>query len=329
MFAYFLSRAAQAALVMLMVALVAFVISSHLGDPVSSLVGQDTDLADRAALRHALGVDRPLPALFAGFVVRFVHGDLGTSWHLRRPVSELLVGRLPATLELVLVASILALSVGIPLGAHCAAFRDGWLDRAVLAVSLLGVSVPTFIVGVLLIQIFAVQLGWLPAFGRGRIVRIGFWTTGLLTVEGWRAIILPATTLALYQLALVVRLVRSEMIEVLASEPIRFARARGLTDRAIHLGHALRNALLPVVTIAGLQIGSLIAFSVVTETVFQWPGLGLLLIQAVVLADTPVLTAYLVLVALLFVAIGLVVDLLCLALDPRLRRSAAFSRTAL
>ncbi len=329
MFAYLLSRMLQALLVMLAVALIAFLVSSKLGDPVAGLVGQDTSLADRAALRSSLGVDRPLPARFAAFVLRFAHGDLGTSWHLRRPVSELLAGRLPATIELVLVASVLALSLGIPLGVRCAVGRGGWLDRAILAVSLLGVSLPTFIVGILLIQLFAVQLGWLPAFGRGRVVRLGFWTTGLLTVEGWRAILLPATTLALYQLALVMRLVRAEMLEVLASEPIRFARARGLSDRAIHLGHALRNALLPVVTITGLQIGSLIAFSVVTETVFQWPGLGLLLIQAVVLADLPVLTAYLVLVALLFVAIGLVVDLVCLALDPRLRRSPAFSRPAL
>ncbi len=323
-----MSRLGQGALVMLVVALLAFALSSYLGDPVAGLVGQETGSADRDALRRSLGLDRPAPIRFAAFAVRLLHGDLGTSWRLRRPVADLLAERLPATLELVLVASILALSIGIPLGVRCGVSPGSRLDRLVLAISLLGVSVPTFVVGILLIQVFAVQLGWLPSFGRGRTVRIAFWTTGLLTVEGWRAILLPASTLALYQLALIVRLVRGEMLEVLGREHIRFARARGLTDRTIHLHHALRNALMPVVTITGLQIGSLIAFSVVTESVFQWPGMGLLLLQAIQFADLPVLATYLVLVALLFVGLGLVVDLAYLALDPRLRRPAALSHAA-
>lgn len=319
MLAHLLQRLGQSVAVMLVVALVSFLLFEHVGDPVNNMLGQEASLADRAALRERLGLDDPILVRFARFVGDAARGELGVSYRLQRPVGELLAERLPATLELVLVSAVLALAVGIPLGVWTGLHPQGWTARLILAVSLLGVSLPTFVIGIGLIYLFAVTLGWLPSFGRGEVVRLGFWTTGLLTVSGWKALVLPALTLALYQLALILRLVRAQMLEVLRTDHIRFARARGLTDRAIHFRHALKNTLVPVITVTGLQIGSLIAFSIVTETVFQWPGLGSLFIQAVQFADIPVMAAYLVLVAFLFVAINLVVDLLYLAIDPRLR----------
>mgnify|MGYP005859163391 FL=1 len=319
MLAHLLQRLGQSVAVMLVVAQVSFLLFEHVGDPVNNMLGQEASLADRAALRERLGLDDPVLVRFARFVGDAARGELGVSYRLQRPVGELLAERLPATLELVLVSAVLALAVGIPLGVWTGLHPQGWTARLILAVSLLGVSLPTFVIGIGLIYLFAVTLGWLPSFGRGEVVRLGFWTTGLLTVSGWKALVLPALTLALYQLALILRLVRAQMLEVLRTDHIRFARARGLTDRAIHFRHALKNTLVPVITVTGLQIGSLIAFSIVTETVFQWPGLGSLFIQAVQFADIPVMAAYLVLVAFLFVAINLVVDLLYLAIDPRLR----------
>jgi peptide/nickel transport system permease protein len=234
-------------------------------------------------------------------------------------VSLLLRERLPATLELSIAAALIALVVGVPLGVYTALKRHGKLSQALLAFSLFGVSLPTFLIGILLILIFSVQLGWLPSYGRGDTIRLGWWSTGLLTASGWHHLILPAVTLSLFQVALVMRLVRSEMLEVLRADYIKFARARGLTKRAIHFGHALKNTLVPVITIMGLQLGGIIAFAIVTETVFQWPGMGLLFIQAVQFADIPVMAAYLCLISLIFVVINLTVDLLYFAVDPRLR----------
>lgn len=319
MLAYVLQRLGQAFAVMLAVALVSFLLFNFVGDPVNNMVGQEASQADRQALRERLGLDDPFVVQFARFVGNAIQGEFGISYRLQRPVAQLLAERLPATLELVFVSALLALLVGIPLGVYTGIHRDGWLARAFMTVSLLGVSLPTFVIGIGLIYLFAVTLGWLPSFGRGETVRIGFWTTGLLTASGLKAIVLPAVTLALYQLTLVMRLVRAEMLEVLRTDYIKFARARGLSDRAIHFGHALKNTLVPVITITGLQIGSLIAFSIITETVFQWPGMGALFIQAVQFADIPIMAAYLVLVAFFFVTINLVVDLLYFAVDPRLR----------
>lgn len=323
MLAHLLQRLAQSVAVMLAVALVSFLLFDHVGDPINNMLGQEASPADRAALRERLGLDDPLLVRFGRFVGDAARGELGVSYRLQRPVGELLAERLPATLELVLVSAVLALALGIPLGVWAGLHPQGWTARLLLAVSLLGVSLPTFVIGIGLIYLFAVILGWLPSFGRGEVVRLGFWTTGFLTVSGWNALVLPALTLALYQLALILRLVRAEMLEVLRTDHIRFARARGLTDRAVHFRHALKNTLVPVITLSGLQIGSLLAFSIVTETVFQWPGLGSLFIQAVQFADVPVMAAYLVLVSFLFVMINLVVDLLYLAIDPRLRTSPA------
>jgi peptide/nickel transport system permease protein len=231
----------------------------------------------------------------------------------------LIAERFPATIELAFAAAAFAVVLGIPMGVYTGIHRDSWLSKIFLTVSLVGISLPTFLTGILLIYLFSVKLGVLPSFGRGEVVQIGFWRTGFLTVSGLKALILPAITLGLFQMTLVTRLVRSEMLEVLRTDYIKFARARGLTNRAIHFGHALKNTLVPVITIIGLQVGSLIAFAIITETVFQWPGMGLLFIQSVQNADIPVMSAYLMLVAFLFVLINFIVDMLYVAIDPRIR----------
>jgi len=323
--AFILRRLLQSLLVMAVVAFIAFGLFNFTGDPVQFMVGQDTTLEERAKLRADLGLDQPFYVQFARYVNNAVHGEFGLSLRQARKVSVLLKERLPATVELATCAALLALLVGIPLGVYTALRRNSFTSHFVLAASLIGVSLPSFLIGILLILVFAVQLGWLPSFGRGDTVAFGWWTTGLLTKSGLKALVLPTITLSLIQMTLIMRLVRSEMLEVLRTDYIKFARARGLTDRAIHFGHALRNTLVPVITIVGLQLGAIIAFAIVTETVFQWPGMGLLFIQAVYFADIPVMAAYLCLIALVFVIINLIVDLLYYAVDPRLR----IERTAL
>jgi len=325
MLAFIVRRLLQAVLVMLAVAFIAFLLFQYVGDPVSQMLGQDATPEDRMRLRSELGLDQPFFVQFAHFVANAVQGDFGLSLRQGRAVSTLIAERLPATLELAVAAAFIAIAVGIPAGVYTALRRNSWLSQLLLAGSLIGVSLPTFLIGILLILVFAVQLGWLPSYGRGEVVQIGWWSTGLLTAAGWKHLILPAITLSLFQLTLLLRLVRAEMLEVLRTDYIKFARARGLTDRAVHFGHALKNTLVPVITITGLQLGGIIAFAIVTETVFQWPGMGLLFIQSVQFADIPVMAAYLCLIALIFVAINLAVDLLYFAVDPRLRieRSAA------
>mgnify|MGYP001463534965 CR=1 FL=1 len=319
MLAFILRRLGQAVLVMLAVGLIAFSLFRFVGDPVVFMLGQDATPEQREAITRQLGLDQPFYVQYARFVARAVQGDFGLSLRQVQPVSELLMDRLPATLELSLCAALMALVAGIVMGVYTALRRDSWLSQALLALSLVGVSLPTFLIGILLILLFAVVLGWLPSFGRGDTVDVGFWSTGLLTASGLKALILPAITLGLFQMTLIQRLVRSEMLEVLRTDYIKFARARGLTDRAVHFGHALKNTLVPVITITGLQLGAIIAFAIITETVFQWPGMGLLFIQAVTFADVPVMAAYLCLIALFFVVINLAVDLLYYAVDPRLR----------
>jgi peptide/nickel transport system permease protein len=319
MLAFIVRRLVQAILVMLTVAFVAFLLFQYVGDPVAQMLGQDATPEDRARLRAELGLDQPFFVQFATFVGNAAQGDFGISLRQGRSVSTLIKERLPATLELSFAAAIIAIVVGIPAGVYTALRRNSWFAHFLLAVSLVGVSLPTFLIGILFILIFAVQLGWLPSFGRGDTVALGWWTTGLLTAKGWQHLILPSITLSLFQLTLILRLVRAEMLEVLRTDYIKFARARGLTNRAVHFGHALKNTLVPVITITGLQLGGIIAFAIVTETVFQWPGMGLLFIQSVQFADVPVMAAYLCLIALVFVLINLIVDLMYFAVDPRLR----------
>ena len=319
MFAFIIRRLLQAVGVMLTVALLAFILFQYVGDPVMIMLGQEGTPAERDQLRRDLGLNDPIIVQFYHFLANAIQGDFGLSLRQGQKVSVLLRDRLPATLELSIAAALIALVIGVPLGVYTALKRNGKLSQAFLAFSLLGVSLPTFLIGILLILVFSVQLGWLPSYGRGDTVKLGWWTTGLLTTSGWKHLILPAVTLSLFQVALVLRLVRSEMLEVLRADYIKFARARGLTKRAIHFGHALKNTLVPVITIMGLQLGGIIAFAIVTETVFQWPGMGLLFIQAVQFADIPVMAAYLCLISFIFVLINLIVDLLYFAVDPRLR----------
>jgi len=325
MLAFILRRLGQAVLVMLTVGLIAFSLFRFVGDPVLFMLGQDATTEDRARITRMLGLDRPFYEQYARFVARAARGEFGLSLRQAQPVSKLIAERLPATLELSVVAALFALIGGVSMGVYTALRRNSWLSQIMLAVSLIGVSLPTFLIGILLILVFAVQLGWLPSFGRGDTVQLGWWSTGLLTASGLKSLILPAITLGLFQMTLIQRLVRAEMLEVLRTDYIKFARARGLTDRAVHFGHALKNTLVPVITITGLQLGAIIAFAIITETVFQWPGMGLLFIQAVGFADVPVMAAYLCLIALFFVIINLVVDLLYYAVDPRLRIDRAIA----
>ena len=319
MLAFVLRRLWQALLVMATVALVSFVLFQYVGDPVVFLLGQDATPEQVQQMRADLGLDQPFFVQFGHFLFNAAQGEFGISLRQATPVSQLIAERFPATLELALVAAFMALLIGIPMGVYAALRRGTFMSQLFMTVSLLGVSLPTFLIGILLILVFAVLLGWFPSFGRGEVVQWGSWSTSLLTLNGWRHITLPAVTLAIFQLTLIMRLVRSEMLEVLRTDYIKFARARGLTNRAVHFGHALKNTLVPVMTITGLQLGGLIAFAIITETVFQWPGMGLLFIQAVTFADIPVMAAYLCVIALIFVVINLVVDLLYFVVDPRLR----------
>lgn len=319
MFAFIISRILQAIPVLLIVAFISFAMFAFVGDPVTVMLGQDYTEAQRLALVKQLGLDQPFFVQYGNFVWEALHGNFGISYRLARPVGGLIAERLPATLELALTAAVLAVAIGIPVGVFTGIRRNSALSRLFMLFSLVGVSLPTFLIGILLILQFSVRLGWLPSFGRGDVVQLGHWTTGFFTPSGRRALILPAITLGLFQMTLILRLVRSEMLEVMRSDYIKFARARGLTQRSIHFRHALGNTLVPVITIVGLQLGGLIAFSIVTETVFQWPGMGLLLVQSIGVADIPVMSAYLLLIAVIFVSINLAVDLLYFAVDPRLR----------
>ncbi len=319
MIALIIRRTYQSIIVMLVVALVAFTLFRFVGDPVSQMVGQDTSIADMERLRENLGLNDPIVVQFGRFVWNTVQGKFGISYYLGRPVNELFVERLPATLELSMIAAFFSLFVGIPMGVYTGLYPNRILSKVFQTVSLIGIALPTFLIGILLILVFGVVLGWLPTFGRGEVVQLGWWSTGLLTASGLKAVIMPAFTLGMFQLTLIMRLVRSEMMEVLRTDYIKFARARGLTNRAVNFGHALKNTLVPVITITGLQIGTIVAFAIITETVFQWPGMGLLFLQAIQFADIPIMSTYLILIAFFFVLINLIVDILYHVVDPRLR----------
>jgi peptide/nickel transport system permease protein len=319
MIPFLLNRAFHAMLVLFVISLMAFVLGDLIGDPVASILGLDASEADRAALRLRLHLDEPFVVRYAHFVGRILQGDLGSSYSFQRPIVDLLAERIPATVELALAALLLSLSVGVPLGVYAAARRGSRLMGFVMSLSVLGVSLPSFVVGILLIFVFSLGLGWLPSFGRGETVRIGFWTTGYLTATGLKSLVMPALSLAIGQIALVARLSRAEMLGVLRTDYIRFARARGLSDRAVNFSHALRNTLIPIITVSGIQLGYLVAFAIVVEQVFQWPGMGLLFLQALNQTDLPLISAFLLSAGLFFVAINLIVDLLYAAADPRLR----------
>ncbi|MFW2589533.1 ABC transporter permease [Sagittula sp. SSi028] len=319
MLAFIIRRVAQSILVLLVVGLVAFSMFTFIGDPIDNMLGQERTAEDVARLREQLGLDQPFVLQYLRFLQEAVQGNFGVSYRQARPVADILLERAPATLELALVSSIFAIGLGIALGVFTAIRRNGVLSNFIMSASLVGVSLPTFLIGILLIYVFSVELGWLPSFGRGEVVDLGGWKTGFLTESGLRALILPSITLGLYQMTLIMRLVRSEMLEVLRQDYIRFARARGLRERAVNFRHALKNTLVPVITVIGLQLGAVIAFAIITETVFQWPGVGLLFINAIQFVDIPVMAAYLMLISVMFVAINLLVDILYFFIDPRLR----------
>ena len=281
MLAYILRSLMQGVVVMLAVAFIAFSMFRFVGDPVVNMLGQEATLQDRAELTERLGLNDPVPLQFARFVADAARGDFGISYRQGRKVSSLILERLPATVELAVLSAIFAFVTGVGLGVYAAIRRDGWIANLVMALSLIGVSLPTFLIGIGLIYIFAVELRWLPSFGRGDTVALGWWTTGLLTTSGLKSLVMPVLTLGFLQLTLIMRLVRSEMLEVMRTDFIRFARARGIPERRIEFRHALRNTLIPVITIAGVQLGGVVAFAIVTETVFQWPGLGALFVNAV------------------------------------------------
>ncbi len=323
MLSFILRRVLQSLLVLMVVGLVSFSMFRFIGDPIDSMLGQERTQADIVRLREQLGLDQPFVVQYLRFLRNAAQGNFGVSYRQGRPVAQILAERAPATLELAAVSAVLAATFGIGLGVFTAIRRNGVLAHVIMSGSLIGVSLPTFLIGILLIYVFGVELGWLPTFGRGQVVDLGWWTTGFLTESGLKALILPSITLGLYQMTLIMRLVRSEMLEVLRQDYIRFARARGISERAINFRHALKNTLVPVITVTGLQLGAIIAFAIITETVFQWPGVGLLFINAVQFVDIPVMAAYLMLISVMFVVINLVVDLLYFAVDPRLREQGA------
>jgi peptide/nickel transport system permease protein len=328
MLAFVLRRLAQSVAVLLTVGVVAFFMFRYVGDPINAMVGQDTSMQEREELRQKLGLNDPAPIQFLRFIGNAAQGKFGLSFRTSEPVGRMILERMPATLELSFCAALFSLFVGVPMGVYTGLYPRHWSSKLLQAISLIGVSLPTFLVGILLILVFAVMLRLLPSFGRGETVDLGWWTTNFLTTKGLLALIMPSITLGLFQLTLIMRLVRSEMLEVMRTDFIKFARARGLSNRAINFGHALKNTLVPVITIAGLQLGAIIAFAVVTETVFAWPGMGQLFIQSVQFADIPVMAAYLLLIALLFVVINLIVDLLYFFVDPRLRSQGGAARVS-
>ena len=319
MLAYIARRCIQSLIVLLAVGLVAFAMFRFVGNPVDIMLGDERTQADIERLTEQLGLDQPFPVQYFKFLQGAVQGNFGISYRQGRPVSTIIAERAPATLELAFVSGLLAITFGVALGVFTAIRRNGIAANIIMTLSLIGVSLPTFLIGILLIYVFSVELDLLPSFGRGEVVMVGGWSTGFLTASGLKAIILPSITLGLYQMTLIMRLVRSEMLEVMRADYVRFARARGLSERVINFRHALKNTLVPVITITGLQLGSIIAFAIITETVFQWPGVGLLFINAIQFVDIPVMAAYLMLISVMFVLINLVVDLLYYAIDPRLR----------
>ena len=322
MLRFIIRRISQSFLVLFITGIIAFSMFTFVGDPVDNMLGQERTMEDVERLRTQLGLNQPIPVQYIKYLGEALNGNFGVSYRQGREVSKIIMERAPATLELAALSAVFAIVLGITLGVLTAIRRDGLLSNFIMTASLIGVSVPTFLIGILLIYLFSVELGWLPSFGRGEVVQVGWWSTGLLTESGLRALILPSITLGLYQMTLIMRLVRSEMLEVLRQDYVRFARARGLSERAINYRHALKNTMVPVVTVIGLQLGAIIAFAIITETVFQWPGLGLLFINAIQFVDIPVMAAYLMMISVMFVAINLFVDILYAFIDPRLRVAA-------
>lgn len=311
---------------MLAISFIGFAVKDSLGDPLRELVGEQVSEADRNELRRDLGLDDPFLVQYGRFLRGAVQGDLGTSYFFKKPALKVIAAKFPATFELVLAAALVVAFLSLPLGLYCAIRPRSLASRLILAFSLFGLSVPVFLTGILAITVFSVELGWLPSFGRGETLAIGGWRSGLLTIDGLKHLVLPAITLASIMLPLFIRLIRGEMLDVLGQDFVRTAWAKGLSGRAVWIGHALRNAAVPIITLGGLQIGTLLAYTILTETVFQWPGMGFLFLEAVTRADVPLIIAYIMVVGLIFVVVNTIVDLLYVLVDPRVSLEKSRSR---
>lgn len=316
---YIAKRLIQGLVVLLGVSMICFVIFRYMGDPVLTMAGKYATFQEREEVRHALGLDKPIYVQYTRFIWNAAHGNFGKSYISRVPALGLILERFPATFELATVATMMAFLMGVGLGVLVALKPRAWQNRLIMAGSLGGISMPTFLIGILLIMIFAVYLGVLPPFGRGQTVTIGFWRTGLLTLDGWKHLIMPAVTLAAFQLAVLLRLTRAGMREVLTEDYIKTAWAKGLPPLKVIFKHALRNVLIPVITVAGLQFGEVIAYSIVTETIFQWPGMGNLILTSIFESDQPVVVTYIMLAAFMIISINTIVDILYAILNPKIR----------
>jgi peptide/nickel transport system permease protein len=325
MFAFILRRLAQSAGVILAMIVLVFFGVNVIGDPTWILVSSDMTMDQIEETRRGLGLDRPIWEQFWVFLKGALSGDLGRSFVHGEPAIKLILSRMPATLELAFVALLLAIIIGIPLGLYAGLKPDSKISRTIMATSILGFSLPTFWVGLMMILIFSITLGWLPATGRGQTASLLGWQTSLLTANGWSHILLPALNLALLKISLVIRLARAGAREAALMDYVKFARAKGLSQSRIVGVHILKNIMIPIVTVLGLEFGSLVAFSVVTETIFAWPGMGKLLLEAIERLDRPVIVAYVIVVVVLFVTINLLVDIVYSLLDPRVRLSEAQS----
>ncbi len=319
MIAFLIRRLAQALIVMFIISLISFSIQDNLGDPLREMLGVSVSQVERDKLREEMGLNDPFLVQYWRFLKKAVHGDLGDSYFFKRPALEVIMHKFPATFELVLGATLIIVTLSIPIGVYCAINPRSWFTRLMMGLSIVGISVPVFLTAIMLIYLFSIHLGWLPSFGRGQTVMIGEWETGLLTADGLLHLILPSIALSSIMLPLFIRLIRSEMMECMEQDYIRFARAKGLSNRRIWFLHALKNTLLPVITVGGVQIGTMIAFTILTERVFQWPGMGFLFLEAVNRTDTPLIIAYMIIVGLIFVVTNTLVDLIYGLVNPTVK----------
>ena len=320
MFAFVVRRIIQSIMVMLIISLVGFSIQHQIGDPVRDLVGERVTPAEREVIRDKLGLNDPFYIQYFRFVKKACKGDLGLSFFYKRPALDVILSKAPATVELVLVTSIILIVISIPVGIYSAIYPKHWFSRFIIAVSTIGVAVPVFLTAIALIYLFAVELNWLPSYGRGETVKIwGWWDSGFLTLDGLKHLVLPSISLSSIMLPLFIRLIRAEMMEVLETEYIKYAWAKGLERRRVWFVHAFKNTLLPVITVFGVQLGIMFAFTILTETVFQWQGMGFMFLEAVERSDTSLLVAYLVFVGVIFVAVNTVVDIIYGVVNPMVR----------
>ncbi|SIO23468.1 ABC transporter permease [Salinivibrio sp. ES.052] len=316
MVTFLAKRLVQALIVMFVISLVAFAIQDNLGDPLRELVGQSVSEAERDALRDEMGLNDPFITKYTRFVGKAIQGDLGNSYFFKRPVVDVIMDKLVATLELVAGAALIIVVVSIPLGVYSAIHPNSFLTKIIMGFSIVGISIPVFLTAIMLMYVFSIELGWLPSYGRGETANWLGWESGFFTLDGLAHLVLPAVSLASIMLPLFIRLVRSEMLEALGTEYVKFARAKGLPENKVYYQHALKNTMLPVVTVGGVQIGTMIAYTILTETVFQWPGTGFLFLEAINRVDTPLITAYVIFVGLIFVVTNTIVDLLYGLINP-------------